>query len=73
MSSSVPAALGRVFISYRREDTDFPAGWLFQRLTTLAEYIAKATDITVDEVLLGMADEGDDEPDDNCTAGRGWA
>jgi ABC-type amino acid transport substrate-binding protein len=23
---------GRIFISYRREDTDFPAGWLYERL-----------------------------------------
>jgi hypothetical protein len=32
MSSSVPAALGRIFISYRREDSDYPVGWLFDRL-----------------------------------------
>jgi len=32
MSSSVPANLGRIFISYRREDTDFAAAWLFDRL-----------------------------------------
>lgn len=32
MSSSVPAVLGRIFISYRREDTAFPAAWLFDRL-----------------------------------------
>jgi hypothetical protein len=27
------AAPGRIFISYRREDTAYPAGWLFDRLT----------------------------------------
>src|SRR5215472_11119027 len=32
MSSSVPAALGRIFISYRREDTEYAVGWLFDRL-----------------------------------------
>jgi hypothetical protein len=29
---SVPQAAGRVFISYRREETAYPAGWLFDRL-----------------------------------------
>jgi hypothetical protein len=32
MSSSIPAGLGRIFISYRREETAYPAGWLFDRL-----------------------------------------
>jgi hypothetical protein len=32
MSSSIPANRGRIFISYRREDTDFAAAWLFDRL-----------------------------------------
>ena len=32
MSSSLPASLGRIFVSYRREDTDFAAAWLFDRL-----------------------------------------
>jgi hypothetical protein len=27
-----PTALGRIFISYRREETAYPAGWLFDRL-----------------------------------------
>jgi hypothetical protein len=30
--SSPPAALGRIFISYRREETAYPAGWLYDRL-----------------------------------------
>jgi hypothetical protein len=29
---SPPPAAGRVFISYRREETAYPAGWLFDRL-----------------------------------------
>src|SRR5262245_48985442 len=32
MSASTPTAAGRIFISYRREDTAYPAGWLFDRL-----------------------------------------
>jgi ABC-type amino acid transport substrate-binding protein len=32
MDQSAPAAPGRIFISYRREDTAYPAGWLFDRL-----------------------------------------
>src|SRR5688500_6019930 len=27
-----PPAPGRIFISYRREETAYPAGWLFDRL-----------------------------------------
>jgi YVTN family beta-propeller protein len=32
MAASPPAAPGRIFISYRREETAYPAGWLFDRL-----------------------------------------
>jgi hypothetical protein len=32
MSGSIPAAPGRIFISYRREESAYPAGWLFDRL-----------------------------------------
>jgi TIR domain-containing protein len=32
MTASIPAASGRIFISYRREETAYPAGWLFDRL-----------------------------------------
>lgn len=38
MSGSVPASSG-VFISYRRPDSDYPAGWLFDRL---AEHFGRA-------------------------------
>ena len=38
MSGSVPASSG-VFISYRRADSDYPAGWLFDRL---AEHFGRA-------------------------------
>jgi TIR domain len=32
MAASAAAARGRIFISYRREETAYPAGWLFDRL-----------------------------------------
>jgi hypothetical protein len=32
LTASVPASASRVFISYRREDAGYPAGWLFDRL-----------------------------------------
>jgi ABC-type amino acid transport substrate-binding protein len=32
MAESAAAAQGRIFISYRREDAAYPAGWLFNRL-----------------------------------------
>lgn len=32
MTASTRAAPGRIFISYRRDETAFPAGWLFERL-----------------------------------------
>jgi hypothetical protein len=32
MAGPIPDASGRIFISYRREDTAYPAGWLYERL-----------------------------------------
>ena len=32
MVGSTQGATGRIFISYRREETAYPAGWLFDRL-----------------------------------------
>jgi ABC-type amino acid transport substrate-binding protein len=32
MAASPPVVPGRIFISYRREDSAYPAGWLFDRL-----------------------------------------
>ncbi len=32
MATSVPPASGGIFISYRRQETAYPAGWLFDRL-----------------------------------------
>jgi hypothetical protein len=33
MANSGPASTGRIFVSYRREETAYPAGWLFDRLS----------------------------------------
>jgi TIR domain len=32
MAGPIPTASGRIFISYRREETAYPAGWLYDRL-----------------------------------------
>jgi hypothetical protein len=32
MADTSPTAPGRIFISYRREETAYPAGWLYDRL-----------------------------------------
>jgi len=32
MAGPIPAGAGRIFISYRREETAYPAGWLYDRL-----------------------------------------
>ena len=32
MAESAAGSTGRIFISYRREETAYPAGWLFDRL-----------------------------------------
>ena len=32
MTASTPATSGRIFICYRREETAYPAGWLYERL-----------------------------------------
>jgi TIR domain len=34
MSASTSNVLGRIFMSYRREETAYPAGWLFDRLAS---------------------------------------
>ena len=34
MAGSIPSATsGRIFISYRRDETAYPAGWLYDRLS----------------------------------------
>ena len=34
MTASTGKVPGRIFMSYRREDTAFPAGWLYDRLAS---------------------------------------
>ena len=51
MAESPTDVQGRIFISYRRDDTAYPAGWLFDRLVERfgAEQIFK----DVDSIELG--------------------
>lgn len=51
MSGSIPAAPGRIFISYRRVDTAYPAGWLYDRLAD--RYGAGQVFKDVDSIELG--------------------
>ena len=51
MMASVPAAARSIFISYRREETAYPAGWLFD---LLVEQFGKGRVFKdVDSILLG--------------------
>ena len=51
MSGSIPPAPGRIFISYRREEAAYPAGWLFDRLAD--RYGAGQIFKDVDSIELG--------------------
>jgi TIR domain len=51
MAGSTPAALSRIFISYRREETDFPASWLYERLA--AHFGPEQVFKDVDSIALG--------------------
>ena len=46
MAASTSADPGRIFISYRREDSAFPAGWLYDRLCVRfgSDYVFKDVD-----------------------------
>src|SRR5688572_19729476 len=50
MAESDAPSRGRIFISYRRKDTDYPAGWLFDRL---ADRYAGQVFKDVDSIELG--------------------
>ena len=51
MVASPPAAPGRIYISYRREETAYPAGWLYDRL---ADHFGRGQVFKdVDSILLG--------------------
>jgi TIR domain len=52
MAGSIPpAASGRIFISYRREETAYPAGWLYDRLAD--HYGGEQVFKDVDSIRLG--------------------
>jgi TIR domain len=51
MSGSIPVTPGRIFISYRREDAAYPAGWLYDRLAN--RYGAGQVFKDVDSIELG--------------------
>jgi hypothetical protein len=49
--SGPPAASGRIFISYRREETAYPAGWLYDRLAD--RFDGRQVFKDVDSIQLG--------------------
>jgi ABC-type amino acid transport substrate-binding protein len=51
MAGSIPTASGRIFISYRREETAYPAGWLYDRLAN--HYGSGQVFKDVDSIELG--------------------
>jgi TIR domain len=51
MATSLPPAPGRIFISYRREETAYPAGWLYDRL--VARFTDDQVFKDVDSIELG--------------------
>ena len=51
MAESAAGSTGRIFISYRREETAYPAGWLYDRL---AQHFGAAQIFKdVDSIQLG--------------------
>ena len=51
MAVSTPTTPGRIFISYRRDETDFPASWLYERLA--AHFGSDQVFKDVDSIELG--------------------
>ena len=51
MSGSTPAAPGRIFISYRRQETAYPAAWLYERVA--AHFGREQVFKDVDSIKLG--------------------
>ena len=51
MAASPPAKPGRIFISYRRDETAYPAGWLYDRLAN--QYGGGQVFKDVDSIELG--------------------
>ena len=51
MTTVSPSAPGRIFISYRRDETAYPAGWLYDRLA--GHYGGGQVFKDVDSIQLG--------------------
>jgi hypothetical protein len=51
MAESAAGSTGRIFISYRRDDTAYPAGWLYDRLAS--QYGGEKVFKDVDSIDLG--------------------
>jgi TIR domain len=51
MGGSSSAAPGRIFISYRRQETAYPAGWLYERVA--AHFGREQVFKDVDSIVLG--------------------
>ena len=51
MAESAAGSTGRIFISYRRDDTAYPAGWLYDRLAN--QYGGGQVFKDVDSINLG--------------------
>jgi TIR domain-containing protein len=51
MVASTPVAPGRIFISYRRQETAYPAGWLYERVA--AHFGREQVFKDVDSIVLG--------------------
>jgi TIR domain len=51
MDGSTPAAPGRIFISYRRQETAYPAAWLYERV--VARFGRDQVFKDVDSIVLG--------------------
>ena len=51
MGGSTSAAPGRIFISYRRQETAYPAGWLYERVA--AHFGREQVFKDVDSIVLG--------------------
>jgi hypothetical protein len=58
MAASTSADPGRIFISYRREDSAFPAGWLYDRLCAHfgSDYVFKDVD-SIDPVCQPQSND----------------
>jgi hypothetical protein len=50
MAESTVGSAGRIFISYRRDETAYPAGWLFAQHFGPAQIVATGTVVDIGEL-----------------------